>query len=115
MPLCNDIIAKDINDYLSKLTYDTEVKFLIDTADGQAAIHLEKVQGFKSMDVTIFLGGQWSSQVQASLGYVNDNNILMISSSSTSPLLAIADDRLFRTCPTDLVQAPAIVEMWKSW
>jgi branched-chain amino acid transport system substrate-binding protein len=97
------------------MKYDTEVKFLIDTADGQAAIHLEKVQSFKSMDVTIFLGGQWSSQAQASLGYVNDNDMLMISSSSTSPLLAIKDDRLFRTCPTDLVQAPAIAEMWKSW
>ena len=115
VPLCQDIIAADINDYFAKLSYDTDVEFLIDTADGQAAIHLEKVQGFKSMDVTIFLGGQWSSQAQASLGYVNDNDMLMISSSSTSPLLAIADDRLFRTCPTDLVQAPAIAEMWKSW
>jgi branched-chain amino acid transport system substrate-binding protein len=115
VPLCQDIIAADINDYFTKLSYDTDVEFLIDTADGQAAIHLEKVQGFKSMDVTIFLGGQWSSQAQASLGYVNDNDMLMISSSSTSPLLAIEDDRLFRTCPTDLVQAPAIAEMWKSW
>jgi branched-chain amino acid transport system substrate-binding protein len=39
----------------------------------------------------------------------------MISSSSTSPLLAIAEDRLFRTCPTDFVQAPAISNMWHSW
>ena len=114
-PECNDIIAVDINDYFSKLSYDTDVQFLIDTADGQAAIHLEKTQGFKAMDVTIFLGGAWSSQAQASLSYVNDNDMLMISSSSTSPLLAIPDDRLFRTCPTDLVQAPAIAEMWKSW
>jgi branched-chain amino acid transport system substrate-binding protein len=115
VPLCQDIIAKDLNDYLAKMSYDSEVEFLIDTADGQAAIHLEKVQGYKSMDISIFLGGQWSSQAQASLGYVNDNDMLMISSSSTSPLLAIEDDRLFRTCPTDLVQAPAISNMWSSW
>jgi branched-chain amino acid transport system substrate-binding protein len=115
VPLAEDIIAVDINDYLAKMAYDTDVEFLIDTADGQAAIHLEKVQSFKAMDVEIFVGGYWSSQAQAALGYVNDNDMLMISSSSTSPLLAIANDRLFRTCPTDFVQAPAISNMWLTW
>ena len=42
---------------------------------------------------------------------VNDNNMLMWSSSSTSPLLAIPDDNLLRMCPTDLIQAPAIAAM----
>jgi branched-chain amino acid transport system substrate-binding protein len=114
-PLCEDIITGDVNNYLAKMSYDTDIQMLVDTADGQAAIHLEKVQSFKSMDVEIFLGGQWSSQAQAALGYVNDNDMLMISSSSTSPLLAIENDRLFRTCPTDYVQAPAISNMWDSW
>ncbi|KKK85755.1 hypothetical protein LCGC14_2770120, partial [marine sediment metagenome] len=115
VPLFEEIIAADINDYFSKMNYDVSVEFLTDTADGQAAIHLEKVQSFKAMDVTLFIGGGWSSQAQAALSYVNDNDMLMISSSSTSPLLAIANDRLFRTCPTDYVQGPAISNMWKSW
>ena len=115
VPLFEDIIAVDINDYFSKMGYDVDVEFLQDTADGQAAIHLEKVQSFKSMDVGIFVGGEWSSQAQAALSYVNDNDMLMISSSSTSPLLAIPNDRLFRTCPTDYVQAPAIGNMWLNW
>lgn len=115
VPQFEELVAPHINEYFAKMDYDVDVEFLIDTADGQAAIHLEKVQSFKSMDVTIFIGGGWSSQAQASLSYVNDNDMLMISSSSTSPLLAIADDRLFRTCPTDYVQAPAISNMWHSW
>jgi branched-chain amino acid transport system substrate-binding protein len=115
VPLFEDLIAVDINDYFAKLNYDIDVEFLIDTADGQAAIHLEKVQSFKAMDLSVFLGGGWSSQAQAALSYVNDNDMLMISSSSTSPLLAIPNDRLFRTCPTDFVQGPAISNMWKSW
>jgi branched-chain amino acid transport system substrate-binding protein len=115
VPLYEEIIAADLNDYLDKMSYDAKVEFLIDTADGQQAIHLEKVQSFKAMDVTIFMGGGWSSQASAALSYVNDNDMLMISSSSTSPLLAIENDRLFRTCPTDLVQAPAISNMWKGW
>ena len=115
VPLFEEIIAVDLNDYFAKMNYDADVEFLIDTADGQAAIHLEKVQSFKAMDVSCFIGGGWSSQAQAALSYVNDNDMLMISSSSTSPLLAIPNDRLFRTCPTDFVQAPAISNMWKSW
>lgn len=115
VPQYEDLIAVDINDYFAKLNYDIDLEFLIDTADGQAAIHLEKVQSFKAMDVTVFIGGGWSSQAQAALSYVNDNDMLMISSSSTSPLLAIPNDRLFRTCPTDFVQGPAISNMWLSW
>ncbi len=115
VPQYEDLIAVDINDYFAKLNYDIDLEFLIDTADAQAAIHLEKVQSFKAMDLSVFLGGGWSSQAQAALSYVNDNDMLMISSSSTSPLLAIPNDRLCRTCPTDFVQGPAISNMWKSW
>jgi branched-chain amino acid transport system substrate-binding protein len=111
VPLVEDIMAVDYNAYLDKLDMDTTVEFLIDDATGQAAVHLEKVQGYKSMDVNVFIGGGWSSQAQAALSYCNDNNMLMWSSSSTSPLLAIADDNLYRMCPTDLIQAPAIAEM----
>jgi len=111
VPLVEDIMAADYNVYLDKLGMDTTVEFLIDDATGQAAVHLEKVQGYKSMDVNVFIGGGWSSQAQAALSYCNDNNMLMWSSSSTSPLLAIADDNLYRMCPTDLIQAPAIAEM----
>jgi branched-chain amino acid transport system substrate-binding protein len=111
VPLVEDILTVDYNAYLDKLGMDTTVEFLIDDATGQAAVHLEKVQGYKSMDINVFIGGGWSSQAQAALSYCNDNDMLMWSSSSTSPLLAIADDNLYRMCPTDLIQAPAIAEM----
>jgi branched-chain amino acid transport system substrate-binding protein len=115
IPLIKEIVEVDVNNFVTKLGYDAEIEYLVDQADGQAAIHLEKVQSFKAMDVNIFVGGPWSSMAQAALSYVNENDMLMISSSSTSPLLAISDDRLFRLCPTDYVQAPAMGEMWQSW
>jgi branched-chain amino acid transport system substrate-binding protein len=111
VPLVEEILTVDYNDYLEKLGMDTTLEFLIDDATGQAAVHLEKVQGYKSMDINVFIGGGWSSQAQAALSYCNDNDMLMWSSASTSPLLAIADDNLYRMCPTDLIQAPAIAEM----
>jgi len=39
----------------------------------------------------------------------------MISPSSSSPLLAISGDNLFRLCPNDLVQAPVIAKMLWNW
>jgi branched-chain amino acid transport system substrate-binding protein len=113
-PLVQDILVPDYNEYTALLGYDVEFQYLIDDATSQAAVHLEKVQGFKSMDINVFIGGGWSSQAQASLSYCNDNDMLMWSVSSTSPLLAIANDNLYRMCPTDLVQAPAIAAMIES-
>jgi branched-chain amino acid transport system substrate-binding protein len=114
VPLVDDILTPDYNAYLAKLGMDTTMEYLIDDATGQAAVHLEKVQGYKSMDINVFIGGGWSSQAQAALSYCNDNDMLMWSSSSTSPLLAIEDDNLFRMCPDDTIQAPAIGEMLRA-
>ena len=113
-PLVDDIMEPDYAEYLETLGMDTTMEFLVDDATGQAAVHLEKVQGFKSMDINVFIGGMWSSQASAALSYCNDNDILMWSPSSTTPLLALEGDNLFRMCPDDTVQAPAISEMLRS-
>jgi len=113
-PHAKDMIEPDVNAYAAELGYDVDFVYLVDDANGQAAVHLEKVQGFKSMDVNVFIGGGWSSMASAALSYCNDNDMLMWSASSTSPLLAIPDDNLYRMCPTDLIQAPAIAAMLES-
>jgi len=115
VPLVEEIILPDINEFSQKLGYNVRFEAMIDSADDQVAIHLEKVQSFKTLGLNVFRGGPWSSMAQAALSYVNDNDMLMISPSSTSPLLAIPEDRLYRLCPTDLVQAPVLAEMWDSW
>ena len=114
-PFHEEEVVPDINDFLDKLGYDVTYETLIDDAASMAAIHLEKVQSFNAMGVNLIVGGRWSSQAEAALSYVNENNMLLFSPSSTSPLLAFPDDNLFRMCPTDFVQAPAIAEMLWSW
>jgi len=115
MPYTEDILIPDLNDLADALGYDVEFNILVDSAQSQAAIHLEKVQSFKAMDVNLVVGGRWSSQASGALSYVNENNILLWSPSSTAPTLRIADDNLYRMCPDDTVQAPAIAEMLWSW
>lgn len=113
-PHIEDMMTPDYNEYAAKLGYDVDFEYLIDDATSQAAVHLEKVQGFKSIGVDIFIGGGWSSHASGALSYCNDNDMLMWSASSTSPTIAIPDDNLLRMCPTDLVQAPAITRMLES-
>ena len=114
VPHVQQMMVPDYNAYAAKLGYDVDFAYLIDDATSQGAVHLEKVQGFKSMGINIYIGGGWSSQASAALSYTNDNNMLMWSASSTTPLLAIADDNLYRMCPDDTVQAPAISRMIQS-
>jgi branched-chain amino acid transport system substrate-binding protein len=104
-----------MNAYATRLGYGVKFDWLIDDATSLANVHQEKVQSFLSMGVTVFEGGLWSSQASGSLSYCNENKMLMWSSSSTSPLLMIPNDNLYRMCPTDLVQSPAIAEMLWSY
>jgi len=112
-PNHEQILAPDYNKYAALLGYGTTFQYMIDDAQGQANTHLEKVQGFKSAGITVFEGGGWSSEAQSSLSYVNTNSMLMWSTSSTSPTLAIANDRLYRMCPADTALAPALADaLW---
>jgi branched-chain amino acid transport system substrate-binding protein len=111
-----NLAEEDINSYLEDLGYHFTFEFIIDDAQGEPSLHLEKIQSFKSMGVDLIIGGGWSSQAGASLSYMNQNHMLLVSPSSTSlsPMLRQVDN-FFRLCPNDLVQAPALAEMWKSW
>ena len=115
VPFVEEILEPDIVEYVKTRGYDYTFDFLIEDNQGMAAIALEITQSFKAMGIDLIIGHGWSSQCQAALSYVNENDMLLFSASSTSPLLAIPDDRLFRACPTVLVQAPALAQMWKTW
>lgn len=114
-PLMVEILTPRINEYLGMLGYDVELEFLNDNALETPAIHLEKVQGFKSLGVELVIGGRWSSQAMSALSYVNEQDMLLFSPSSTAPTLAIPDDNVYRMCPTDVVQSDAIAEMLYAW
>jgi len=104
-----------INDYADEQGLDITFEFIVEDNQGVAAIALENTQDFHEMGVDLIIGHGWSSQCQASLPYADENNMVLLSHSSTSPILALPDDSLFRACPNDLVQAPALAEMWSTW
>ena len=75
----------------------------------ETTIRLEK------KGTNLIVGHETDSECELSLNYVNTHDMLMISPSATSRSLSISNDAFYRTCPTDLRQAPVIAEMLHSW
>ncbi len=107
------LAATDVNAWLEREGKDWRLDVKIeDTAtDGPTA--LAKMKAWYGTGVTLFVGPQASGECKELLTFANANKILFISQSSTSPALSIPDDYLFRFCPDDFIQGPAIARvMW---
>src|SRR5207245_11503985 len=68
---------------------------------------------FGSSGIQVVVRPLNSGTAQFILSYANSHNIVMISPSSTSPALAIANDFLFRSVPNDAAQGLADARMIK--
>lgn len=108
-----ELIEEDLNQYFDLLRYNLRFELLVDNADGQAEVHLEKVQNFKYMAVSIIIGGFWDADIGSNLPYCNDNDILLISPTSRSTKYAIADDSLYRLSSPVTYQYEVITDMLK--
>lgn len=106
-----EIIQKDMNNYSSCV--GSNITFIIDVRDaqGQAAVHLDHVMDMKEKGVNLIIGGMWSSQACASLSYCNDNNIILFSPSSGTPLISLPNDNLFRLSIVDPKEAVVLTDI----
>ena len=107
--------GNDINLYFEEKGFKYHFEFLIENAEGSPNTHMSKVESFKSVGVDLIIGGGYSSQAEVSLPFMNVNDMLLISPSSTAFRLEIAEDNLFRLCQVDTAQAPVIAEMLWSY
>lgn len=114
-PFIDQIIIPDMNAYCKQQGRNVKIMLLLEAAQSQKYSHLERVQQLKSMGVEIIVDGLGSSQEADSLSYLNTNKMIMLSYNSTSPTLAIANDRLFHLCPSDSYIVEAQVEMLWSY
>ena len=107
------LAVNDINNYLQTTAFAGKLKFNVVVED--YALDNTKAQSamatFKSDGISVVVGPLNSGTAQALLSYANSNQIVMISPSSTSAAIAIPNDYLFRTAPTDIVQGKADASM----
>ncbi|AET32698.1 ABC transporter substrate-binding protein [Pyrobaculum ferrireducens] len=72
---------------------------------------LQKVQTLYAKGARLVVGPMASGEVSAVKSFADQNKIIIFSPSSTSPLLAIPNDWVYRIVPTDFAQAAAIADL----
>ena len=110
-----NLAIEDINEYCEQEGLPYNFRYVLKENLGQASIALLNTQSFKQEGIDLIVGHPWSSGCQASLSYVDNNDMLLLSYGSTYPILNIAGDNLFRLVSDDTVQATAISEALWSW
>ncbi|MCC6018050.1 MAG: ABC transporter substrate-binding protein [Candidatus Verstraetearchaeota archaeon] len=103
-----EIAIEEVNNYFKTLGLPITFKAYIENAEGSATKAFEKLQSLYAKGIRIVLGWRWSSHIRACYDYIQANKILVISDGSTSPLLSIADDFVFRLPTPDTVQGVVI-------
>lgn len=105
--------VNDINSYVQTTSWAGKVKFNVVVED--YALDNTKAQNdmntFKTDGINVVVGPLNSGAAQALLTFADSNKIVMLSPSSTSAALAIPNDYLFRTAPTDVTQGKADAAM----
>ncbi|HEU0015497.1 MAG TPA: ABC transporter substrate-binding protein [Longimicrobium sp.] len=106
-----ELAVEDVNAYAS----GRGITFVADVRDTKLdpAMALAAVQDLRRDGVRLIMGPQSSAELAAIREYVYDNDLIVVSPSSTAGSLAISGDRIFRFTPTDSLEGVAIAAlMW---
>lgn len=107
-----EFAVEDFNRYLTAMGQDWSFEMLVEDAQANASVALDKIQTLKGTGIDLLVGVGFSSHIQLAKSYIDSNNMLAISHGSQAANLAI-DDSIFRLRPDDSNQAPVINAMLK--
>ena len=109
-----EIAIQEINSWLEKAGSPVRFTVLIEDTETKPDVALTKLQSLAAKGIRLVIGPQTSAEVRNLKGFADSNKILMISQSSTAPELSIPDDFIYRFCPDDTKQGPAIARaIWE--
>jgi branched-chain amino acid transport system substrate-binding protein len=100
----------DVNEYFEKMNSSSRVTLIMTNSKTNPSDSLAAIKELHSLGAKIIVGPATSAAVSAVKDYADQNDIILISYSSTSPLLSIKDDNLLRFIPDDINQGKVIAE-----
>jgi branched-chain amino acid transport system substrate-binding protein len=107
------LAVDDVNNQFAKTGLSTRVGLIIEDTKTDPAVALEKLKDLASKGIRLVIGPSTSAAVAAVKEYADENDILIVSSSSTAPSLAIPNDNVIRFVPDDTHQAEILAkQMW---
>jgi ABC-type branched-subunit amino acid transport system substrate-binding protein len=103
----------DVNEYFENKNSSLRIRLLVGDSKTDPVASIHAIEKLADSGVRIIIGPATSAAVMSVKDYANQNGIILISPSSTSPALSIANDNLFRFVPDDKNQAEFISnKMW---
>jgi len=109
------LAASEVNEWLEARGEAWRLNLVVEDTATDPTTALSKLKSWHGKGVQFFIGPMSSSEVKELKSYADANKLLIVSPSSTSPALSIADDFIFRFCPDDTIQGPAIARlMWEA-
>ena len=108
-----ELAEKEVNEWLAARGEPWRIKVYIEDTATDPKTALDKIQALHGRGIQIFIGPMSSAEVSEVKSYADANGLLVVSQSSTSVALSIPGDSVYRFCPDDFIQGPAIARtMW---
>ena len=100
----------DVNKHFEEMNSSSHLRLLMADSKTSPEESLVAIKKLYKNGAKIIVGPATSTAVSAVKEYADANNIILISYSSTSPLLSIKGDNLFRLVPDDTYQGKIIAQ-----
>lgn len=109
-----EIALEEINTFCNESGIDRSFEFVYSCADSRAQKAIDLTKEYHENGIDLVLGYGWSSFIcSGARGYADENGMILLSPSSTSPLFEMVDN-VFRLCPHDGHQYKPIVRTLQS-
>lgn len=110
-----NIAEQDVNEFFQKTNSSMRVKLQIEDSKTNPSETLNAIKRLHKANAKVIVGPMTSAAVNAVINYTNENDMVLISQSSTSPALSVVGDNLFRFIPDDKNQGKYMAKkMWES-
>jgi len=103
-----EFAVQEMNNYLEQENAWFRLELKVEDTQTQPDIAVQKFNALVAQGVKFIVGPMTSAEVKSLKDLANQENVLIISPSSTAIELAIPGDNVFRFCPADDVQSKAI-------
>ena len=105
--LASQLAVSDFNEYLAGKGADWRLRTVPGDSGTAGSLALEEVMRMKERGISVVVGAMTSHATTISYNFIHENDMLLITTGSTSPLFAIPDS-VFRTIPDDTEQTHLI-------
>ncbi len=103
-----ELAVEDFNGYLAELGEEWRLEIIVEDTATNPVMALEKFQLLRSHGIEVVVGPFTSANTQSVKGYADAVDMLVFSTGSIAPTLAIPGDNVFRMAPDASNQAKAI-------